>query len=49
MPEAPTAIKSVKSAQDSNVKSDDIYDLSGRRANADAKGIIIENGIKKAK
>lgn len=49
MPEAPTAIKSVKSAQDSNVKSDDIYDLSGKRANADAKGIIIENGIKKAK
>ena len=47
--EDPTAIKSVKSAQDSKINSPEIYDLSGRRANADTKGIVIENGVKKAK
>ena len=47
--EDPTAIKSVKSAQDSKINSPEIYDISGRRANADTKGIVIENGVKKAK
>ena len=49
MPDAPTAIKDVKSAQDSVEKSFETYDLSGKRANDNAKGIIIENGIKKVK
>jgi hypothetical protein len=49
MPAVPTAIKSVKSAQGSKMNSPEIYDISGRRANADAKGLIIENGVKKAK
>ena len=47
--EDPTAIKSVKSAQGSKMNSPEIYDLSGRRANADTKGIIIEKGVKKVK
>ena len=47
--EDPTAIKSVKSAQDSKINSPEIYDISGKRANAETKGIIIENGVKKAK
>ena len=49
MPAVPTAIKSVKSAQGSKMNSPEIYDISGRRVNADAKGLIIENGVKKAK
>lgn len=49
MPEVPTAIKNVKSAQDSKMNSSEIYDLSGKRANADTKGIVIENGVKKVK
>ena len=47
--EDPTAIKSVKSTQGSKMNSTEIYDLSGKRANSDTKGIIIENGIKKVK
>jgi predicted Mrr-cat superfamily restriction endonuclease len=47
--EDPTAIKNVKSAQDSKMNSSKIYDLSGKRANADTKGIIIEKGVKKVK
>ena len=49
MPAVPTAIENVKSAQDSKMNSSKIYDLSGKRANADTKGIIIEKGVKKVK
>ena len=49
MPAVPTAIKNVKSAQDSKMNSSEIYDISGKRANADTKGIIIEKGVKKVK
>ena len=47
--EDPTAIKNVKSVQDSKMNTSEIYDLSGKRANADTRGIIIEKGVKKVK
>ena len=49
MPAAPTAIQNVKSAQNPKTSSSEIYDISGKRVNGNAKGIIVENGTKKVK
>jgi hypothetical protein len=45
----PTEIKISSSEDADSHSSDKAYDLSGKRANDNAKGIIIENGIKKVK
>ena len=45
----PTEIKVISSETTESRSSDKVYDLSGKRANANVKGIIIENGTKKVK
>ena len=47
--EDPTAVKNVKSAENSKKNSADIYDLSGKRVSDSTKGIVVEKGIKKVK
>jgi hypothetical protein len=47
--DGPTGIKVTSSETMCSRSSDKAYDLSGKRANDNAKGIIIKNGIKKVK
>ena len=47
--DGPTGIKITSSETMGSRSSDKAYDLAGKRANDNAKGIIIKNGIKKVK